>query len=164
MSDLTCSNCGKTMPIEGAVCPYCHADKSEDVARHSQKEQAIGLGAVVGGVAGLIVGCALRAGDIAWCVAMSGALLGGLVGGVVKGAAKSKRGERCTPARNVHFGDPDEPVHVSYCPSCGLPVEANHLFCARCGARVRERLEVETDSDRRAFEEWRRSRQRAGDE
>ena len=30
MLTINCSDCGKIIPFNGKVCPYCHADKTED--------------------------------------------------------------------------------------------------------------------------------------
>jgi hypothetical protein len=61
MAKLTCSNCGKWIPIHGNVCPYCGADKAEDrrlelLDRPARWLGILGLaiGATLGGIAGLV--------------------------------------------------------------------------------------------------------------
>jgi hypothetical protein len=44
---MQCSNCGKDIPFTGKVCPYCHADKSED--------KSLSLAFWVGGLPGAVL-------------------------------------------------------------------------------------------------------------
>jgi hypothetical protein len=65
---MLCSNCGKDVPFAGNVCPYCHANKSED-----QQKQVFGiLFGMVGGALG-------------WLIHGIGAALIGLFVGMVVG-------------------------------------------------------------------------------
>jgi hypothetical protein len=61
---MRCLNCGKDVPYDGKVCPWCHGDKGS-----SQKASLIGLAlaaatglglwqafGVIAGVIGLVVG------------------------------------------------------------------------------------------------------------
>lgn len=68
---MDCTNCGKDIPFWGDVCPWCHADKSEDKRRY--------LYAVVGATTVGVV-CLFSMGFL-W--ALGGALVGGFCGGAV---------------------------------------------------------------------------------
>ena len=65
---MRCSNCGKNIPFNGNVCPYCHADKSGD-----QRKQILGM---FFGMVGAGLG---------WAIHGIGAALIGLVIGVIVG-------------------------------------------------------------------------------
>lgn len=49
---MLCSNCGKDIPFNGNVCPYCHADKSGDQGVYGM--------AVIGGLIGGGIGYAIN--------------------------------------------------------------------------------------------------------
>lgn len=62
---MRCSGCGKNIPFNGQVCPYCHRDKSKD-QQYTVLALVLGLGlgyigyllfAVGGAVGGFVVGC-----------------------------------------------------------------------------------------------------------
>lgn len=67
---MTCSNCGKEIPMVGNVCPYCHVDKGRDVAIKAISAvgavAGAGLGAITigfwGFLGGLVIGGAIAAG------------------------------------------------------------------------------------------------------
>ena len=67
---MLCTNCGKNIPFAGNVCPYCHADKSEDKKKHARTLNYVGA-VVIGGMAGVLVGFMISGPAI--CV---GAILG----------------------------------------------------------------------------------------
>jgi hypothetical protein len=55
MPTVTCSNCGKRVPYEGNVCPYCHADKAADKDKFHRTFSftgAVFFGALFGGFIG----------------------------------------------------------------------------------------------------------------
>jgi hypothetical protein len=68
---MQCSNCGKSIPFNGNVCPYCHADKSNDqsvvVIGMLVAFVCMGIGYVANGACGFLMG----------------ALIGGFVGAIV---------------------------------------------------------------------------------
>ena len=68
---MQCSNCGKSIPFNGNVCPYCHADKSGDQ----------GMVIIAMAVAIVCMGIGYLAGGP--CGFFAGAIIGGLIGGVV---------------------------------------------------------------------------------
>lgn len=62
---MLCSGCGKDIPFNGTVCPYCHRDKSKD-QQYTVWAFIFGLGlgwlgykllGVWGAIGGFIVGC-----------------------------------------------------------------------------------------------------------
>lgn len=62
---MLCSGCGKTIPFNGSVCPYCQRDKSKDQA-YTVWAFILGLGLgwlgyklfdVWGAIGGFVVGC-----------------------------------------------------------------------------------------------------------
>lgn len=50
---MVCSGCGKDIPFSGAVCPYCHRDKSQDQAAQTL---VLGVAAVVGAIGWFVFG------------------------------------------------------------------------------------------------------------
>jgi hypothetical protein len=101
---VICSNCGAVIPIKGKVCPYCHADKSEDAAaarraearaeaaaRRAERLKSLSLGGavVIGALGGLFgyLGFAANPVPAAVIGAAVGAAAGavfGLVGGLLE--------------------------------------------------------------------------------
>jgi glutaredoxin len=71
---MQCSNCGKQIPFEGKVCPYCHADKSTD-------QREFGLNALFWWC--IFLGCLFGFGVNSSFI---GLFIGGLVGAIA-GAA-----------------------------------------------------------------------------
>jgi glutaredoxin len=62
---MLCSGCGKTIPFNGSVCPYCQRDKSKDKA-YTVWAFILGLGlgwlgyklfGVWGAIGGFVAGC-----------------------------------------------------------------------------------------------------------
>lgn len=62
---MLCSGCGKDIPFNGTVCPYCQRDKSKD-QQYTVWAFILGLGlgwlgykllGVWGGIGGFVVGC-----------------------------------------------------------------------------------------------------------
>lgn len=68
---MHCSNCGKDIPFNGNVCPYCHADKSKDKEIH--------MTFLAGAFAGGLIGWKVAGEDFI------GAMIGGFIGGIVLG-------------------------------------------------------------------------------
>lgn len=73
---MHCSGCGKDIPFAGAVCPYCHRDKSRD--------QRYTLVAVVLGSAGAFAGWHIGG----FWGAVAGFVAGGLVAAIATGMGK----------------------------------------------------------------------------
>lgn len=73
---MICSNCGKTVPFAGNVCPWCHADKSLDQKRHAMMT----LGGIIGALIGLWVGPPC----IGWFLGMIPGLIVGLIVGFIQ--------------------------------------------------------------------------------
>jgi hypothetical protein len=62
ISKLTCSNCGKWIPLHGNVCPFCGADKTENrrlelLDKPARRRGIVGLaiGAAIGGIVGVML-------------------------------------------------------------------------------------------------------------
>ena len=57
---IRCSGCGKKIPELGKVCPYCHRDKSADVAAQGAGVIAMmiggAIGYAIGGFGGMLIG------------------------------------------------------------------------------------------------------------
>lgn len=64
---MDCSNCGKDIPYDGRVCPWCHAEKSADKDSYSLSMFFGIVGFIVGrvthdvgsGVIGMVIGVIL---------------------------------------------------------------------------------------------------------
>jgi outer membrane lipoprotein SlyB len=74
---MQCSNCGKTIPFAGKVCPFCHVEKSGDQRRYAYAV----LGAVTCGAAGgFVFGL--------W------GIVGGLVVGAISGSVAGSKAKK----------------------------------------------------------------------
>jgi hypothetical protein len=67
---MQCANCGKDIPFNGNVCPWCHTGKSRDKQRtaitYCVAVIGMGIGYLVNGTCGVV----------------AGAFIGGIVGAV----------------------------------------------------------------------------------
>lgn len=71
---IICTNCGKSIPYIGNVCPYCNADKSKDKKSFDKTTSYVGA-AFFGAIIGAIIGYQVSPGGL--CL---GAFLGPVVG------------------------------------------------------------------------------------
>ena len=76
---MRCSGCGKEIPFAGAVCPYCHRDKSKDQA---YTVTAFILGSVFGFLGYKIFG---------WGGAIGGFIIGCIVAVIATGVGVNKK-------------------------------------------------------------------------
>lgn len=66
---MRCSGCGKDIPFNGDVCPYCQRDKSADQAQHGMMVLLIAIGVGIGWFVADIKGM-LWGGGIAMVIAI----------------------------------------------------------------------------------------------
>lgn len=59
---MRCSNCGSGIPYFGRVCPYCHADKTEDKRFEVIRRLSLVLGTVPGVIHGVDIALAKNSG------------------------------------------------------------------------------------------------------
>lgn len=83
---MHCSGCGKDIPFAGAVCPYCHRDKSRD-------QRYTVLAAVIGTV-GAVIG---------WKIGGFWGAVGGFLGGAVLAAIATGMGKPNMQAPEVQL-------------------------------------------------------------
>ena len=71
---MICSGCGKVIPFDGEICPYCHRNKRDD--------QEVAAGEAVSFIAATI--CGLVVGGIVWLLSKSNAgfWIGAVIGGI----------------------------------------------------------------------------------
>lgn len=85
---VKCANCGKNVPFEGDVCPWCKADKS------AQK-----IIKVFGLAGALLVGLAVGAMSSGFLPAFIGGIVGAVVGTVI-GAILTRKASHVRNAGN----------------------------------------------------------------
>lgn len=73
---MRCSNCGKNMPAQGNVCPWCEIDKKPDQIRAN----CLKIGTFVGSALGLFIGA--RSGNYFFGIVI-GMVLGFFQGGLI---------------------------------------------------------------------------------
>lgn len=87
---MRCSGCGKRIPSDGNVCPYCLRDKKADRDANSAATFFAviggGIGYAINGFAGLLVGGAICA----------------FIGGIVLALGAGKRGKEPPAVRVAH--------------------------------------------------------------
>ncbi len=101
MPSMPCSNCGKSIPVEGAVCPFCQADKSADRAKYlaeaaSEDRFYRGCGLIfVGGLAGGMVAYGIEhlLGGDGTSYGPVGVVVGWLLTGALVGWLAYRRGQ-----------------------------------------------------------------------
>jgi RNA polymerase subunit RPABC4/transcription elongation factor Spt4 len=74
MARIRCSRCGETIPFEGSVCPFCHANKTADKKAFERQvvyKGAFFLGFLIVGIIGLIT----QSFNCCW-----GSIIGGIAG------------------------------------------------------------------------------------
>lgn len=76
---LTCASCGKTVPAEGQVCPWCLADKSADRQRQKLAKEIGALQWVTATLGASVGACVF----FSVTAAFGGALLGWAIIGLI---------------------------------------------------------------------------------
>lgn len=93
---MRCSGCGKDVPFNGEVCPFCQRDKSSDQTIH-----VLGMiGMFIGGTVG------------SWIGGFGGMIVGAIVVGfivVIIGAASAGHSAKKPPRVRIDRADPPQP-------------------------------------------------------
>lgn len=130
---MLCSNCGKDIPFNGNVCPYCHADKSGD--------QMITTLGVIGGAIGGFIGYSVNGVGGAIVGFFVGAIPLMILGFVAKSKTDAKTGgvptlpNTAATLRKVglaHLTDSSVRDEVP-CRVCAEPILRQAKKCKHCG-------------------------------
>lgn len=120
---MNCSNCGKTIPFAGNVCPYCGVSKSKDQLQH-----VLGMvGIAVFGFFGWII-----TNHVGWTIgiAIAGGVVGIIIPQIVVAIQQGGAGVCST-------GNPE--MQIVHCKHCSGEVSVNKgllgskIVCYRCG-------------------------------
>ena len=136
---MPCNNCGKEVPGEGRVCPFCHVDKS-----HYQKKNVY-VGALIGGIIGVLGGSAGSFNG-----SMIGLFLGVVLGAIIGRTTivsplETDIATSRQPADMVTKPKPSSPIldqeeeamlasgKYKYCPDCAEVIRMRAKLCRFCG-------------------------------
>lgn len=138
---MICSNCGKDIPFEGTVCPYCKAYKSQDKKERLQgQEEGYVMAVVVTfvcGVLGFIIGNALL-GLVGGLVCAVIALFAGAANGISPARKESGPGESVGSSAPVSVPQPtNQPMPLTPAQERSMLASGQYKKCAHCAEIIR---------------------------